>query len=100
MISITCLEFSYTQSPKKMKSFIMAVYLLSISLGNVFTAVVNASIQNPDGSSKLAGASYYWFFTIAMLVTAVIFIPVAARYPVKNYIQDEVTSESETKKDA
>ncbi|MHC4353909.1 MAG: POT-type proton-dependent oligopeptide transporter, partial [Planctomycetota bacterium] len=34
MISITCLEFSYTQSPKKMKSFIMAVYLLSISLGN------------------------------------------------------------------
>jgi POT family proton-dependent oligopeptide transporter len=48
MISITCLEFSYTQSPKKMKSFIMAVYLLSISLGNAFTAVVNASIQNAD----------------------------------------------------
>jgi POT family proton-dependent oligopeptide transporter len=51
MISITCLEFSYTQSPKKMKSFIMAVYLLSISLGNAFTAVVNASIQNADHDS-------------------------------------------------
>jgi POT family proton-dependent oligopeptide transporter len=89
MVSITCLEFSYTQAPKKMKSFIMAVFLLSVSLGNAFTAVVNKLIQNPDGSSKLAGANYYWFFTIAMLVTAAMFIPVAKRYRVQSYIQDE-----------
>jgi POT family proton-dependent oligopeptide transporter len=92
MVSITCLEFSYTQAPKKMKSFIMAVYLLSVSLGNAFTAIVNANIQNADGSTRLAGADYYWFFTIAMLVTAVLFIPIARRYPVKNYIQDEAES--------
>ncbi|UCF16743.1 MAG: hypothetical protein JSW59_04620, partial [Phycisphaerales bacterium] len=93
MVSITCLEFSYTQAPKKMKSFIMAVYLLSISLGNFFTAAVNAYIQNADGSTRLPGADYYWFFTIAMLVTAVVFIPIARRYPVKNYIQDEAVAE-------
>jgi len=93
MISITCLEFSYTQSPKTMKSFIMGVYLLSISLGNIFTALVNAVIQNADGSSKLAGASYYWFFTAAILITAIVFIPVARRYPVKNYMQDEASSD-------
>jgi POT family proton-dependent oligopeptide transporter len=96
MVSITCLEFSYTQAPKKMKSFIMAVFFLSITLGNVFTAVVNRAIQNEDGTSKLAGAGYYWFFTIAMLVTAVAFIPVAARYREKSYIQDE---SSQDKKD-
>jgi len=89
MVSITCLEFSYTQAPKKMKSFIMAVFLLSISLGNVFTALVNKFIQNADGSSKLAGPSYFWFFVIVMAVTAVLFIPVAARYKVKDHIQDE-----------
>jgi len=77
-----------------MKSFIMAVFLLSISLGNAFTAVVNAIIINEDGSSKLAGPSYYWFFTIAMLVTAILFIPVAKRYRVKDYIQDEAPAES------
>jgi POT family proton-dependent oligopeptide transporter len=93
MVSITCLEFSYTQAPKKMKSFIMGVFFLSITLGNVFTAVVNRVIQNPDGSSKLAGPSYFWFFTIAMLVTAVLFIPVAARYREKSYIQDEDSQE-------
>jgi POT family proton-dependent oligopeptide transporter len=92
MVSITCLEFSYTQAPKKMKSFIMAVFLLSVSVGNAFTALVNAVIQNKDGSSKLPGASYYWFFTIAMLVTAVLFIPIAGRYRVQSYIQDEAPS--------
>jgi POT family proton-dependent oligopeptide transporter len=94
MVSITCLEFSYTQAPKKMKSFIQAVFLLSISLGNAFTAVVNWFIENEDGTSKLAGPRYYWFFVVAMLVTAVLFIPVARRYRVKSYIQDEAPSES------
>jgi len=89
MVSITCLEFSYTQAPKKMKSFIMAVFLLSISLGNTFTALVNKFIQNPDGTSKLEGPSYFWFFVAVMLVTAVLFVPVAARYKVKEHIQDE-----------
>ena len=94
MVSITCLEFSYTQAPKKMKSFIMAVFLLSISLGNAFTAAVNAFIQNEDGTSKLAGPSYFWFFTIVMLVTAVIFIFIAKGYKEKSYIQDETPTES------
>jgi POT family proton-dependent oligopeptide transporter len=94
MISITCLEFSYTQATKNMKSFIMAVYLLSVALGNAFTFVVNYLIENEDGTRKLPGASYYWFFTIMMLITAFIFIPIAMRYKEKSYIQDEAPSES------
>jgi len=94
MVSITALEFAYTQAPRKMKSLIQSVELLSISLGNAFAAVVNNVIKNEDGTSKLPGASYYWFFAIAMLVTAVIFIPVARWYKPKEYIQDEVSAES------
>ena len=89
MISVTIMEFSYTQAPKKMKSFIASVNLLTISLGNAFTAGVNKFIQNPDKTSKLEGASYYWFFTIVMLVMAVLFIFVAVFYKEKTYIQDE-----------
>ena len=89
MVSITFLEFSYTQAPKKMKSFIMSIFLLSISLGNAVTALVNEIIQNPDGTSKLSGAHYYWFFAAMMLITAVVFIFVARTYQVKNYLQDE-----------
>ena len=89
MVSITCLEFSYTQAPREMKSVVMGVYLLSISLGNVFTSAVNHFIQNEDGSSKLEGADYYWFFTITMALVAVAFIGVAMRYREHTYIQGE-----------
>jgi POT family proton-dependent oligopeptide transporter len=89
MVSITCLEFSYTQAPKKMKSFIMAFFMMSIALGNLFTSAVNFFIQNPDGSSKLEGADYYWFFTLIMLITALLFLFVVRFYREKTYIHDE-----------
>ncbi|MCR9200787.1 MAG: POT family MFS transporter [Planctomycetaceae bacterium] len=53
MISITGLEFSYTQAPKTMKSVIMAVWLFSVSLGNIFTSIVNNQIQ-VDGITQVA----------------------------------------------
>jgi proton-dependent oligopeptide transporter, POT family len=92
MVSITCLEFSYTQAPKTMKSFVMAFFMLSISLGNLFTSAVNFFIQNPDGSSKLAGASYFIFFTLLMLVTAMLFVLVARYYRGETYIHEEQTA--------
>jgi len=63
--------------------------LLSMSLGNIIVAVVNKAIENPDGTSKLPGASYYWFFAIVMLATSFLFIPVALWYKPKDHIQDE-----------
>lgn len=89
MVSITCLEFSYTQAPKTMKSFVMAFFMLSISLGNLFTSAVNFIIRNPDGSSALQGADYFLFFTLLMLVTAVLFVVVARYYRGRIYIHSE-----------
>jgi POT family proton-dependent oligopeptide transporter len=80
MVSITCLEFSYTQAPKVMKSFVMSFFMVSVALGNLFTGAVNFFIQNPDGTSKLAGAGYFWFFAGLMLATAVLFSVVSRYY--------------------
>ncbi|MCI0654633.1 MAG: POT family MFS transporter [Methylococcaceae bacterium] len=91
MVSVTCLEFSYTQAPRKMKSFIMAFFMMSIALGNLFTSAVNFFIQNEDGSSKLAGASYFWFFTISMFITAALFLFVVRSYREVSFVQDEQT---------
>lgn len=93
LVSITALEFSYTQAPKKMKSLVMGAFLMSVSIGNLFTASVNYFIQNPDGTSKLEGASYYLFFAGAMAVTAILFVPVAVWYKEQTYIQDETPTE-------
>jgi POT family proton-dependent oligopeptide transporter len=93
MVSVTHLEFAYTQAPKKMKSLVMCTYLAGISLGNVFTAGVNFVIQNPDGSVKLSGASYFFFFVAVLLVTAILFLFFARFYRGKTYIQDETEAE-------
>lgn len=92
MLSVTHLEFAYTQAPKKMKSLVMCTYLAAISLGNAFTAIVNKLIQNPDGTVKLQGAAYFFFFVKVMLVTAVLFLVVSHFYRGKTYIQDEAES--------
>jgi proton-dependent oligopeptide transporter, POT family len=89
MISITCLEFSYRQAPKTMKSFVMAFYFLSIAVGNLFTSAVNFFIHNVDGTSKLAGASYFWFFTILMLITTVLFLWASSHFHHKNNFRDD-----------
>jgi POT family proton-dependent oligopeptide transporter len=94
LVSITALEFSYTQAPKRMKSVVMGAFLMSVALGNLFTAAVNFFIQNPDGTSALDGPSYYLFFAGAMAITALLFIPVAFLYKERTYIQDEAHVEA------
>lgn len=89
MVSITCLEFSYTQAPRTMKSFVMSLYMAAVALGNLFTSAVNFFIENPDGSSRLAGADYFWFFAGLMLVTALGFVWHSRNYREENYLQEE-----------
>ncbi len=55
MVSIVCLEFSYTQAPKAMKSVIMALFLFAVSLGNQVTAQINHFIQIKDPTAELTG---------------------------------------------
>jgi POT family proton-dependent oligopeptide transporter len=89
LISITALEFSYTQAPPRLKSFVMSLDLLSVALGNFFTARVNAYIEKAGAAANLSGANYYWFFMKITAVTTVIFVVVAMFYKGRTYLQDE-----------
>lgn len=89
MISVTALEFSYTQAPKSMKSLVMGFYLLSVSLGNGITALVNLLIQTPEGVDRLQGAAYYWFFAGLMAVASLLFVFVARGYKEQRYINED-----------
>jgi len=73
-----------------MKSIVMCTYLGAISLGNFFTAQFNKYNQNPDGTVKFEGASYFYFFVVVMVVAAILFLPVVRFYKGRTYIQDEV----------
>jgi hypothetical protein len=98
LVSVTCLEFSYTQAPPKMKSLVMSLYLLSVALGNILTSGVNAMIQLPGMQKALEGDRYYWFFAGLMTLAAIVFIPYAVMFRQKNYLPEGATSQSRKRK--
>jgi POT family proton-dependent oligopeptide transporter len=80
MVSITGLEFAYTQAPRAMKSTIMSFWLLTVFVGNMLDAYV-ARIN------VFTGAGEFFFFAGLMFVVAVIFSITASRYKVRNFIE-------------
>lgn len=58
MVSIVGLEFAYTQAPRAMKSWVMALFWLSVALGNLLTGEVNRFIAIPSvGEVQFAEAT-------------------------------------------
>ncbi len=95
MVSITGLEFSYTQAPNKMKSAVMALWLLAVASGNKITASVNFFILNPDGTTKMSDYQYYLFFAGLMFITACVFVVVARYYKGRTYLQSQEVTPDE-----
>src|SRR5438105_1182037 len=89
MVSITGLEFSYTQAPNSMKSSVMALWLLTVAAGEFFDARFNAWDLNADGTRKLTDYQYFTFFTILMFVASVVFVFVARYYKGRTYLQSQ-----------
>ncbi|MDA0834945.1 MAG: POT family MFS transporter [Planctomycetota bacterium] len=86
LVSPTCLEFSYSQAPRKMKSFIMSLYLLTVTAGNLLAGQVNSWID--DGTLELSGVAYFKFFTWLMFGAAVLFCFVPYIYRGREYVQE------------
>jgi POT family proton-dependent oligopeptide transporter len=90
LVSMTALEFAYTQAPAKLKSLVMGLFLLSVSAGNIFTAGINAVKDSSFLNGKLEGPNYYLFFSGLMFLTAVIYLFVARRYKEQTILHEEV----------
>jgi POT family proton-dependent oligopeptide transporter len=93
MVSITGLEFSYTQAPNSMKSSVMALWLLFIATGELVVGKFNAWDINLDGTKKLTDYQYFSFFTVVMFVAAVIFVVLACFYKGQTYLQSQLTQD-------
>lgn len=81
LVSVTGLEFAYTQAPRAMKSTIMGFWLLCVTFGNLLVAVM-APLQ------KLSLERFFWTFAGLMAAAAVIFSILAYFYKGKTYLQD------------
>jgi POT family proton-dependent oligopeptide transporter len=90
MVSITGLEFAYTQAPNRMKSLLMAMWLLSIALGNQIPSIISFLIPKLKSMGmNLEGANYFRFFTYLMLGTSIIYIFVSKHYKERTYLQSQ-----------
>ncbi len=89
MVSITGLEFSYTQAPNSMKSSVMALWLLTVASGEGFVALVNKWILG--GGHKLSAYQYFSFFTWLMFGASIVFVIVACFYKGRTYRQTQLT---------
>lgn len=87
LISVTGLEFAYTQAPKSMKSTIMSFWLFTVFIGNVLTAVVTKM-------NVFEGAMKFYFFAILMAIAAVVFLVMAMRYKVVDFYLDDASDKA------
>jgi len=74
LVSVTALEFAYSQAPKRMKGVIMSMYTISIGLGSFITSLVTRYVEFASRTN------YFLFWAAFMTAGAVLFAIVAALY--------------------
>jgi proton-dependent oligopeptide transporter, POT family len=80
MVSVTGLEFAYTQAPARMKATIMGFWLLTVAFGSKLVILVT---QLPD----MPMATFFWVFAGLMAAAAVLFGIRASFYTYRDYAQ-------------
>lgn len=82
MFSVTGLEFSFTQAPASMKSVLQALWLLTVTFGNVLVVVI-AKIKISESQ-----AVEFFFYAALMAVDVCLFIYLAMKYKYRNESDD------------
>lgn len=93
LVSVTALEFSYSQAPKSMKSVMQSVYLLTVAGGNIVVMVV-ALVDIIPKTVKFRQAYEFFFFSGLMLLVWVIFVIMSYFYKYKVHTDEEESTKT------
>jgi POT family proton-dependent oligopeptide transporter len=74
MVSVTALEFAYTQAPRSMKGAIMALWFLTLGTGSLVTSLVRGNV------AFASETNYFLFWAALMLAASIAFAVVAWLY--------------------
>jgi POT family proton-dependent oligopeptide transporter len=79
LVSISGLEFAYSQAPHRMKSTVMALWLLTVTLGNIVVAAI--------ARTRLPAASSFILFTTLGVAASLLFALRAHSYTPRDHVQ-------------
>lgn len=88
-VSITGLEYAFSQAPTNIKSTIMGLFWFTVFLGNILVTYINSNIQAGGFFSHYKGASYFWLFTGIMAVNAVLYYLAIYFFKIKDTVTVE-----------
>ncbi|KAJ1369699.1 hypothetical protein KIN20_031228 [Parelaphostrongylus tenuis] len=74
LLSVTGLEFAYSQSAPSMRSILQALWLLTVFMGNVIDMAISGSHIIPEPAME------FFFYALLMILPMAIFITLAVRY--------------------
>lgn len=82
LFSVTGIEFSYTQAPASMKSVLQALWLATVTFGNIFVVII-AEIKLVNSQ-----ADEFFMFAVFMAIDTLVFIYLAAKYKYRDVSND------------
>ena len=90
LVSTTGLEFAFREAAPEMKSLIMSFWLLTVAVGNLFTAALTAVLAGPASAASAANAANagsasvssgrFMLFAWLMFGVAILFSLIASTY--------------------
>jgi len=73
-LSVTGLEFAYSQAPQSMKSVLQSFWLLTVSIGNIIVLIVAETSLIPSQANE------YYLFAGLIAAAAILFMILASQY--------------------
>ena len=77
-VSITGLEFAYTQAPKSMKSIVTSFWLLTTFFGNLLASVIS-------GFNIFEGSLFFYFFGFLSIGVCIPYYFISKGYKIRNF---------------
>jgi len=83
LVSTTGLEFAFREAAPEMKSMIMSFWLLTVAVGNLFTALLTAALAHVgtnDSGNASVSSGRFMLFAEMMFGVAILFSLIASTY--------------------
>lgn len=90
LVSISGLEFAFTQAPKSMKSIMASFYLITVAIGNILVSII-AELPFPNVMFKQVYE--FLFFTVLVTIFMFIFLIIIRNYKYKEDLKEKEIEE-------